>query len=104
MVEELLPGDLVEVRSEEEIKNTLGKRNRLRGLGFMHEMEGLYGQQFRVLKKVERLMIETTGEMRTIKYPTYILEGAYCHGEYHKNCDRSCFFLWRGEWLRKVSP
>jgi hypothetical protein len=95
-------GDFVRVLSEEEIRRTLDRKNRLRGLGFMPEMEKFCGKQFRVWKKVERIKLETTGELRILKQPVFLLEGVYCDGEYHDQCDRSCFLFWRAEWLIKV--
>jgi hypothetical protein len=101
-VQILQVGDLVRVRSEAEIKATLDESGRLKGLGFMREMTRCCGKEFRVLKIVQNIMLESTGELRRIKTPTYLLEGAYCDGEYHNHCDRSCFYLWRGEWLTKI--
>lgn len=99
---DLEPGDLVRVRPEDEIRATLDKNGRLRGLLLMPEMYDLCNQEFRVHKKVERLLLESTGEMRIMRSPTYSLGGAYCDGSRHNGCDRSCFFLWKREWLEKI--
>lgn len=100
--DDLNPGDLVLVRSEEEIRSTLNEKNKFKGLGVMPEMADFYGKEFRVFKKLNKIMIEATGEMRNIKTPTYLLEGVFCDGKYHNGCDRSCFLLWKREWLIKV--
>jgi hypothetical protein len=52
-VEEVLdlqPGELVRIRSLEEIRSTLDEAERYRGLYFMPEMEEFCGKKFRVFK------------------------------------------------------
>jgi hypothetical protein len=100
--DDLKPGDLVEIRSDEEIRSTLNDENKFKGLGVMPEMRRFYGNKYHVFKKINRILIEETGELRTIKSPTYILEGVFCNGEFHMDCDRSCFLLWKREWLKKL--
>lgn len=100
--EELQPGDWIEVKTLEEIEAGLDRNSRLHGLNFMPEMRKYCGQSFKVFKRVNRIMLESTGELRTIKRPTYYLENVYCDGGFHEGCDRSCFLLWREEWLKKI--
>jgi len=100
----LRPGDWVEVRSVEEIFSTLDAKEKLRGLRFTPEMQKFCGRRFKVYKKLERIILEATGELRTIKSPTFILEDVFCDGSAHGGCDRSCFCFWREEWLKKVEP
>ncbi len=59
----LQPGDLVEVRSKEEIMATLGPDNKTRGLWFDAEMLTYCGRRGRVLKRVEKIIEEPTGRM-----------------------------------------
>ena len=94
-------GEWVEVKSAEEIRNTLDTRGMFRGLFFMDEMWKYCGQRFRVLKRMENLMVERTGTMRSIKN-TVLLEGTTCDGSAHGNCDATCQHLWREVWLRRV--
>jgi len=49
------------------------------------------------------MIIETTGELRKIRTPTVLLEGVFCDGRAHGNCDRSCFCFWREAWLKRVT-
>jgi hypothetical protein len=100
--DDLEPGDRVQIRSEKEIQSTLGKENKFKGLSVMPEMSKFYGKEYRVFKKLKKMMIESTGELRVIKSPTYLLEGVFCDGEFHQNCDRTCFLLWKREWLKKL--
>lgn len=97
---DLKTDDWVEVRSEKEIFDTLDSQGKLRGLRFTPEMAQFCGKRFRVYKKLDKILLEATGELRRIKTPTVILEGAVCDGSAHGGCDRSCFCFWREEWLK----
>jgi hypothetical protein len=98
----LQPGELVEVKTLKEILATLDEKQKLRGLGFFREMAGFCGKRFRVYKRLDKIVVETTGELRKIRLPTVLLEGVFCDGRYHGGCDRSCFCYWREAWLRRV--
>lgn len=97
----LKPGELVEVKSEAEIMATLDEKGRNKGLGWMCNMRKFCGQRFRVYKRLERIILESTGEYRNVKN-TVLLEGVLCDGEEWYGCDRSCFHFWREAWLRRV--
>jgi hypothetical protein len=97
----LKPGELVEVRSEKEIFATLDRDGKLRGLRFMPEMRKYCGKKVRVFKELHKMVLDT-GEMRSMKSPTILLEGVFCDGSAHAGCERSCFLFWREEWLNKV--
>lgn len=94
-------GDLVEVKDEEEILRTLDSRAKNRGLEFTPEMLKYCGRRFRVLKRLNKMMNEQTGEMRQIAN-TVLLEGVTCDGKAHGGCQRTCYCLWREIWLRRV--
>ena len=96
-------GELVEVRSEKEIFATLDHEGKLRGLNFVPEMRKYCGKRFRVYKKLKKIILEATGELRTVRTPTVFLEGVFCDGKAHGGCDRSCFIFWREAWLKRVS-
>jgi hypothetical protein len=96
----LRPGDWVEVRSKDEILATLDDHGKYRGLRFVPEMFDFCGRRFRVLKRVEKICIENTPDVRTIRN-TVLLEGGICQGG-GIGCDRACFHFWREIWLRKV--
>lgn len=98
----LEPGELVEIRSEKEILNTLNRDGKLKGLRFTPEMSRYCGKRVRVYKKIRKIIIETTGELRTMKSPTVLLEGVICDGSAHGGCERACFLYWREEWLKRV--
>jgi hypothetical protein len=96
---DLRPGEIVEVKSEEAIRATLDARGRCRGLYWMPNMSRFCGGRYRVYKRVERLMLEGSGELRKLQN-TVLLEGVMCDGIF--GCDRSCFQFWREAWLRRV--
>lgn len=100
VVLDLKPGEWVEVRSERDIRTTLDQQERHRGLYFMPEMSRYCGRRLRVYKRVERMLLETTREVRKVRH-TVLLENAICEGVGIR-CDRACFFLWREAWLRRA--
>lgn len=97
----LRPGELVEVKSVEEIMSTLDANRKHRGLLWMTGMSKFCGKRFRVLKNVRNIVLESNGELRKMTN-TVILEGAVCDGVEFCGCDRSCFHFWREAWLRRV--
>jgi hypothetical protein len=99
---DLRVGEWVQVRSLNEIKATLDAKGALRGLSFMPEMERYCGRRLKVSKRVSRIMMESTGELRRLTVPTVLLEGASCDGSAHCGCDRSCPCFWREQWLKRV--
>lgn len=96
-------GEWVEVRSAREIFATLDGRDKLRGLRFTPEMVKFCGKRFKVYKRLDKIILEATGELRRIKTPTVLLEGVFCDGAAHGRCDRSCFCFWREQWLKRPS-
>jgi len=96
---ELRPGEWVRVRSKEEIRAMLDRCERHEGLAWMTTMEGCCGREFKVRRRVCKIVLESTGEIRKLKN-TVLLEGAICDGIY--GCDRSCFFFWKEAWLERV--
>lgn len=98
---ELRPGDLVEVKSAEEIRATLDEQGKTRGLLFMPAQWAYCGRQFRVLKVANQMMDEHTGEMVRLKRAV-LLEGTTCDGKAYGGCQRGCLTFWKEAWLRRV--
>jgi hypothetical protein len=98
----LQPGEIVEVKSKEEIFETLDERDRNRGLRYDSEMLKYSGRRGRVLRRVEHIINEKTGEMLHIKGDCIILDGVICTGDYHRSCPRSIYPYWREIWLKRV--
>ncbi len=101
----LRPGDMVTVRSSDDIKSTLDVTGALGGCHFMREMYAHCGKTYRVLKVVEQFYDEATLKVCRCR-DTVILEGTVCSGRqrlYRSRCDRNCFYFWRTAWLQKIS-
>jgi hypothetical protein len=102
----LQPGELVRVKSYEDILHTLDTENMNLGMRFDGEEVPFCGRTYRVRNRVERFIDEKTGKIRTLKTPAFILEGVYCQGRYSSHrmfCPRSIFSWWREVWLERVS-
>lgn len=97
----LQPGELVEVKSIDEILATLDRDRRHKGLRWMTGMSRHCGRQYRVYRRVQRITLEHSGEQRHMKN-TVLLEGVMCDGKDFGGCDRSCFHFWREAWLRRI--
>jgi hypothetical protein len=101
----LRPGDLVQVRSKDEIAETLDETGKNRGLWFDKEMVPFCGQTRRVLGRVERFIDERTGELVELKSDCFILEGVVCSGDLSDRrwfCPRAIYPWWRQAWLEKI--
>jgi hypothetical protein len=99
---DLQPGELVRVKSKEEIVATLDTRNRNRGMSFDVEMLKYCGRQVRVLRRVNRIINEATGKLMVLKNPCIILEDVICTSDYHRLCPRGIYPYWREIWLERV--
>jgi hypothetical protein len=99
---DLQPGELVEIKSKEEILATLDKTGHNRGLRFDVEELKYCGTRARVLSRVNRIVDEGTGKMIRLPNDCVILEGVICPGDYHQYCPRSIYPFWREVWLRRV--
>jgi hypothetical protein len=99
---DLQPGEIVEVKSKEEIFETLDARDRNHGLRYDSEMLKYSGRQGRVLRRVQQIIDEKTGKMLHIKRDCIILDGFICSGDYHRSCPRSVYTYWREIWLKRV--
>ena len=60
------------------------------------------GREARVLRRVERIVDERTGQLLRLKRACIVLEGVTCRGEYHRCCPRADYPYWREIWLERV--
>jgi hypothetical protein len=91
-------GDVVTVRSLDEILATLDADAKCDGLPFMPEMVGCCGRSFRVFRRADKTCVEGVG-MRQMSN-TVFLEGLRCDGSAHGGCQRACLFFWKEAWLK----
>jgi hypothetical protein len=102
----LQPGDLVEVKSRDEIAATLNEHGRNRGLSFDTEMLPYCGGIFRVRQRIQRFIDDRTRQMVQLKSDCVTLEGVVCSGErsvVRWFCPRAIYPYWRDAWLRRVN-
>jgi hypothetical protein len=102
----LQPGELVRVRSQEEILQTLNTESKNQGLYFDAEMVPFCGKTYRVLQRVSKIINEQTGKMQEMKTPCITLASVFCQSRYSKCrllCPRSIPPYWREIWLERVS-
>jgi hypothetical protein len=97
----LQAGELVEIKSMEKINETLTPTGHNRGLYFSPDLSLLCGKQRRVERRIDKMIMDGSGEMRKLHNTVY-LEGGFC-GCAHVafgGCGRCEFSYWREIWLR----
>ncbi len=102
---QIAPGDLVRIRSKEEIAETLDAASKNRGLWFDHEMVPYCDEVHSVSRKVERFVDDRTGRLVTLKSDCFVLENVVCtsycsYGRWF--CPRAIYPWWRQTWLERV--
>jgi hypothetical protein len=101
----LMPGDLVQVRSKDEIMATLNNGLRNRGLWFDVEMVPFCNKRYKVLRRVDKIINEKTGAMMNLPGPCVVLDNVTCSGNLsmcRMFCPRAIYPYWREAWLQKV--
>jgi hypothetical protein len=102
----LQPGDLVQVKSKEEIIATLDSKGKNRGLFFDREMLPYCGGTYRVKQRITRFIDDRRGgEMIELKSDCVTLDNVICSGELSPVrwfCPREIQSFWREIWLRRV--
>lgn len=99
----LSAGDVVEVRSREEILETLDASGQLDHLPFMPEMFAFCGRRFRVFKRAHKTC-DTVNDYKGRRMENAVhLEGIRCDGQAHGGCEAGCLIFWKEAWLRRVS-
>lgn len=103
----LQPGELVRVKSHDEILNTLNPLNMNRGLYFDAEEVPYCGKTYQVLSRVTNIIDEKTGKMMKMGSPCIILDKVVCESRYSECrmfCPRAIYTWWRENWLERVEP
>lgn len=111
VVLDLKPGELVRIKSFDEIVSTLDRKRHNRGLTVCHEMTRCCGAVAEVRYRVNRLIDERSGTMRelshtvTLKGPraeTSLCDECLCWSEMG-DCPRGELMYWREIWLERVN-
>lgn len=101
----LQPGEWVEVKSPEEIMQTITTNGFNRGMRYDMEMLKYSGKRYRVQMRVSKIVHEQTGKMVYMKNPCIQLEDVYCRAECTSErlgCPRGSNTYWREIWLKRV--
>jgi hypothetical protein len=100
----LRPGDLVEIKTPDEILQTLDGEGAIDHLPFMPEMIDFCGKKFQVAKRVVKTCSSgTRSDMRAFRTDDVVLlDSLRCSGGSHEGCQKACAIFWREAWLRKA--
>jgi len=95
-------GEIVEVRSRDEILATLDEHGAIDGLPLMPEMLDYCGQRFTVLKRADKTCdtIAQSG-MRRMTDAVH-LDATRCTGAAHGGCQAACQIFWKEAWLKRA--
>ena len=77
---DLQPGEMVRIKTKEQIEATLNEDRLNRGMGFEEEMARYCGRTARVQARVTKCLDEKTVNMLTMKNPCIVLEDVVCAG------------------------
>ena len=98
----LRAGDWVEVRSKEEILETLDKNGRLEEMPFMPEMLQYCGQRFQVYKSAHKTC-DPIYSVAARKLTNAVHLELRCDGKAHGGCQVGCLLFWKEAWLKPVN-
>lgn len=98
---DLKAGELVEVRSQEEILATLDERGRLEGLPFMPEMLQYCGQVLRIYKRADKTC-DTVVPWSIRRMENSVHLDTRCDGGAHGGCEAGCLIFWKEAWLKRA--
>lgn len=99
----LQPGETVEVKSAQEIAQTLNEKGCNRGLRYDRGLNTFCGTRQRVRERLDRMIVESTGQMIQMQ-GTVILDGTTCtcHMTALGGCPRQDPVYWREVWPKRV--
>jgi len=102
MSKQLKIGDWVEVRSKEEILQTLDSRGWLDGMPFMPEMLQFCGKRFQVYKSAHKTCDYSSAKIRSRRVEDTVHLRTQCDGSAHDRCQAGCLLYWKEAWLKPV--
>jgi len=98
----LSAGDWVEVRSKDEILETLDKNGQLDGMPFMPEMFAFCRKRFQVYKRAHKTCDTVVlGRGRRVDRAVHL--HTRCDGQAHGGCEATCLIFWKELWLKPVT-
>lgn len=98
----LRAGELVEVRSPDQILATLDANGCLDAMPFMPEMLQFCGKRMRVFKRADKTCDNIKPwNMRRLSNSVHLAD-ARCDGSAHADCDAGCLLYWHEAWLKRI--
>lgn len=101
MKRKLKVGDWVEVRTREEILQTLDEKAELDGMPFMPEMFEFCGKRFQVYKRAHKTC-DTVFPVRGRRVADAVHLETRCSGLAHGGCHAGCLLFWKMAWLKPL--
>lgn len=101
----LQAGELVRVKTHDEILKTVDAASKNRGMYWDAELVPYCGGTYRVLKRVTKLIDEKTSKMVEMKTPCFILDTVVCQARFspcRMLCPKAMYPYWREIWLERV--
>ena len=95
--------DWVEVRSKQEILETLDKNGRLDGMPFMPQMFEYCGKRFKVHKSAHKAC-DPVYTMASRGVDDAVHLNLRCNGQAYGGCQAGCRLFWKEAWLKPVDP
>jgi hypothetical protein len=96
------PGDGVRIKTRDEIVPTLDTTTRNRGMTFDAEMFKYRGREAKVLRRVEQIIDEGSGQDAALQQPVHRHRGSCLHRGLPSCLPRASYSYWREIWLEKV--
>jgi hypothetical protein len=95
-------GEVVEIRSYDEIVATLDADGCVNALPFQAEMRRFCGQRARIFRRVDK--IYDYGRSKTLRRldDVFLLTHLRCDGSAHGGCQAACYLMWKSAWLKHV--
>jgi hypothetical protein len=98
----LKAGEWIEVRSKDEILQTLNKNGQLDGMPFMSEMFAFCGKRYQVYKRAHKTC-DTVFPVRGRRVDRAVHLETRCDGQAHGGCQAMCLIFWKELWLKRVN-
>lgn len=95
-------GEMVEVKSYDEISKTLDISGCVDALPFMAEMKQFCGRRARIFRRVDKVYDYGRSKKLRRLDNAYLLSYMRCDGSAHGGCQAGCYVLWKREWLKPV--
>ena len=97
----LRAGDWVEVRTRQEILQTLDRDGRLDGMPFMPQMFSYCGQRFRVRRSAHKTC-DPVYTHRSRRLLNAVHLDLRCDGKAYGGCQAGCLIFWKEAWLKRA--